>query len=88
MWSCLATMPTELCRFFKYSTVYRYPRISILNALLTCEACFTFTLYVCKSVYPHNIEHVALREQIKHFYKIWESNILENFMQPLQFKNN
>jgi hypothetical protein len=38
MGSCLATMPTELGRFFKYSTVYRYLRISILDALLTCEA--------------------------------------------------
>jgi len=88
MGSCLATMPTELGWFFKYSTVYRYPRISILNALLTCEVFFTFALYVCPSVYPHNIEPVALREQIKHFYKIWESNILRNLMQPLQFKNN
>ena len=88
MGSCLATMPTELGRFFKYSTVYRYPRISILDALLTYEAFFTFALYVCQSVYPHNIEHVALPEQIKHIYKIWESNILGNLMQLLQFKNN
>jgi len=60
--------------------------MSILDALLTSQVFFTVALYVCQSVYPHNIEHVALREQIKHFYKIWESNILGNFMQPLKLK--
>jgi len=60
--------------------------MSILDALLNCEAFFTFALYVCQSVCPHNIEHLALREQIKHFYKIWESNILGNVTQLLKLK--
>ena len=67
-------MPAELGRLFKFSTI-RKPTYIKFRRVEFLGSAFTFALYVCQSVYPHDIEHVAFREPIMNLHKNYEKGI-------------
>jgi hypothetical protein len=67
-------MPAELGRLFQFTTILiptytNFRRVDFLGSL------FTVALYVCQSVHPHDIEHVAVRELITDFHKNFDKGI-------------
>jgi hypothetical protein len=76
--SWLVTTPAELGKLYKISKILKHTYINFRRVGFL-RSVFTVAIYVCHSVYPHHIEHVAFREQITDFQTNFDN--IQNFGQ-------
>jgi hypothetical protein len=79
--SCILSSQYAGClRFLRWL----YASLLILELSVNFKVHYIRSVRLSQSLSP-NFEHLAFREPIKHFYKIWDSNILGRLLQLLKF---